>query len=172
MFEELEARRQEGQIPALAGSFEMLACIVEPDRAVRLSAAAARIRDEIGTRFRSGVVTQRLDAVLEAARGELGDRFDSVWAEGAMLSWEEAAEYALRMRGERRRPSHGWSSLTPTERAVVDRVAEGLTNAQIAARMLVELSTVKTHVHHVFTKLGVSTRAELAATAVARRDIP
>ena len=118
------------------------------------------------------MVAQRLDAVLEAARVELGDRFDSLWAEGVTLGWEEAVDYALRMRGERRRPSHGWSSLTPTERAVVDHVAEGLTNAQIAARMLVELSTVKTHVHHVFTKLGVSTRAELAATAVARRDIP
>ena len=81
---------------------------------------------------------------------------------------QEACAYALRMRGERKRPSHGWSSLTPTEVEVVDLVAAGLTNPQIAERLLVETSTVKTHLHHIFTKLGITTRAQLAAEAVRR----
>jgi len=48
-------------------------------------------------------------------------------------------------------------------------VAEGLSNPRIAQRLLVEVSTVKTHLHHVFRKLGVTTRAQLAAAATERR---
>lgn len=57
----------------------------------------------------------------------------------------------------------------PTEAAVVDLVAEGLSNPRIAERLVIEVSTVKTHLHHVFRKLGVTTRAQLAAAATARR---
>ena len=64
--------------------------------------------------------------------------------------------------------SHGWASLTPTELQVVDLVAEGLTNPQIAERLFMGRATVKTHLEHVFTKLGVHTRAELAAQAARR----
>ena len=52
--------------------------------------------------------------------------FDSAWAEGAALSTEEAIAYAQRGRGERKRPTSGWASLTPTERDVVRLVSEGL----------------------------------------------
>ena len=47
-------------------------------------------------------------------------------------------------------------------------VAEGLTNPQIAERLFVAPGTVKVHVSHVFTKLGLSTRSELAAAAARR----
>ncbi|HAN35226.1 MAG TPA: helix-turn-helix transcriptional regulator [Acidimicrobiaceae bacterium] len=81
---------------------------------------------------------------------------------------EEAIEYASRARGERKRPSSGWASLTPTELRVVELVAEGLTNPQIAAKMFVARGTVKVHLGHIFTKLGVTSRSELAAQAVRR----
>ena len=48
-------------------------------------------------------------------------------------------------------------------------VGDGLTNPEIAERLFMSRSTVKTHLNHVFTKLGVSTRSELAA-AYARRE--
>jgi DNA-binding NarL/FixJ family response regulator len=51
------------------------------------------------------------------------------------------------------------------EERVVSLVAEGLTNPQIAERMFIARGTVKVHPSHVFTKLGVSTRSELAAQA-------
>ena len=66
------------------------------------------------------------------------------------------------------RPRSGWDSLTETERRVVDLVAQGLTNPQIAGRMFVSAQTVKTHMKNVFRKLGVSTRSELAAQSVRR----
>jgi DNA-binding CsgD family transcriptional regulator len=49
-------------------------------------------------------------------------------------------------------------------------VAEGLRNADVAARLFVSPATVKTHLAHVFAKLGVSTRAELAGLAARRAD--
>ncbi|HKA83397.1 MAG TPA: helix-turn-helix transcriptional regulator, partial [Acidimicrobiales bacterium] len=63
----------------------------------------------------------------------------------------------------------GWNSLTPTELQIVGLVAQGLTNPQIGDRLFISKRTVQTHLSHVFTKLGVSTRAELAATATRRR---
>ena len=51
--------------------------------------------------------------------------FDAAWAEGAALSTEEAIAYARRGRGQRKRPSSGSGSLTPTERDVVQLVSEG-----------------------------------------------
>ncbi|MGI8999815.1 MAG: response regulator transcription factor [Candidatus Limnocylindria bacterium] len=48
-------------------------------------------------------------------------------------------------------------------------MAEGLTNAQVAERMFIAVGTTKTHVAHVFAKLGVTTRAELAVLATKRK---
>ena len=72
------------------------------------------------------------------------------------------------MRGERLRPLAGWESLTPTELRVVEQVADGLTNPQIAEALLMSRSTVKTHLVHVYAKLGFSNRAELARPPVRR----
>jgi DNA-binding CsgD family transcriptional regulator/tetratricopeptide (TPR) repeat protein len=66
-------------------------------------------------------------------------------------------------RGARQRPQHGWESLTPTEGTVADLVGEGLSNPQIAERLFVSRRTVQTHVAHIFTKLDIGSRAQLAA---------
>ena len=94
-----------------------------------------------------------------------GQRFDRAAAEGAKLTLDEAVGYARRTRGRRGRPSAGWASLTPTERKVVSLVADGLTNPQIGARLFMSRGTVKTHLSHIFAKLGTTNRTELAAAA-------
>jgi DNA-binding CsgD family transcriptional regulator len=91
--------------------------------------------------------------------------FDSAWAEGAALSTEEAIAYAQRGRGQRKRPSSGWGSLTPTERDVVSLVSEGLANNDIATRLFISPRTVQTHLTHVYTKLGLTSRVQLAQEA-------
>jgi DNA-binding CsgD family transcriptional regulator len=91
--------------------------------------------------------------------------FDAAWAEGAALSAEEAIAYAQRGRGQRKRPVSGWGSLTPTERDVVRLVSEGLGNKDIAARLFVSPRTVQTHLTHVYTKLGLSSRIQLIQEA-------
>jgi predicted ATPase/DNA-binding CsgD family transcriptional regulator len=96
-------------------------------------------------------------------------RDDPAYAEGAAMSLEEAAAYARRGRGERKRPSFGWSSLTPTELQVVELVSDGLSNPEIAEKLFVSLATVKSHLSHVFSKLGLKSRLQLAQEHARRR---
>ena len=65
-------------------------------------------------------------------------------------------------------PPTGWDSLTPTELQVVEQVAAGRSNPEIAEALLMGRTTVKTHLGHIFTKLGMTNRAELAAEAARR----
>jgi len=81
---------------------------------------------------------------------------------------DSAIAYAARGRGERRRPTTGWASLTPSELEVDRLVGQHLSNPQIAAHLLVSRATVKTHLVHAFTKLGVNSRSQLAAEAIRR----
>jgi DNA-binding CsgD family transcriptional regulator len=89
--------------------------------------------------------------------------------DGKSLSLEAATAYARRARGERSRPSTGWISLTPTELEVTRAVANGLTNKQAAERLFMSVPTVKTHLRHVFAKLGIDNRSQLV-TVVTEHD--
>jgi len=136
--------------------------------ALRCFAAAATERSRLGL---LALPPDAEEVTLRCAeiRAEIGeDATDEYWAEGALLGLEEAVEYVSRARGERKRPNSGWASLTPTELRVVDLVAEGMTNPQIAEKMFIARGTVKVHISHVFTKLGVAGRAELAAMSAGR----
>jgi DNA-binding CsgD family transcriptional regulator/tetratricopeptide (TPR) repeat protein len=75
-------------------------------------------------------------------------------------------------RGTRQRPQRGWESLTPTEGTVADLVAQGLSNPQIADRLFVSRRTVQTHVGHIFTKLDIASRAQLAALVAVQGGEP
>jgi DNA-binding CsgD family transcriptional regulator len=133
----------------------------------RLLGAANQIRQRLGS-VRFKVYDSDHQKTITALRKALGERdFDSAWAEGATLSLDEAIAYARRGRGERKRPTSGWASLTPTERDVVRLVAEGLANNAIAARLFVSRRTVQTHLTHVYAKLGISSRVQLAHEGVA-----
>jgi predicted ATPase/DNA-binding CsgD family transcriptional regulator len=129
----------------------------------RLLAAATAMHERMGQQcWIAGEVEQ--DHARAVA--ELGDDFPRIAAEGQQLDAPAAVAYGRRARGERRRPSFGWDSLTPTELEVVRLAAAGLTNPAIGERLFISRGTVKTHLLHVFAKLGVHTRAELAAAAI------
>ena len=92
----------------------------------------------------------------------------TLYAETA-ATWDAARVRArLRALGVRRRlvaaqrPQTGWNALTDSEAAVARLVAQGLTDREVAAHLFVSPHTVSGHLRHVFTKLGITSRVELA----------
>jgi DNA-binding CsgD family transcriptional regulator len=69
------------------------------------------------------------------------------------------------------RPAFGWDSLTDTEGRIVALVAQGLSNRQVASQVFLSMHTVAYHLRHVFWKLDVSSRAQLARLAAERRTL-
>jgi predicted ATPase/DNA-binding CsgD family transcriptional regulator len=140
-----------------------LAARAEPTpEAARLLAAADRARAAMGYP-RDPAREPASAAAVAGLRAALGDgAFDQAWAEGARLTLDEAVAYARRARGARGRPSSGWDSLTPTELEVVRLVVDGLSNPDIGRRLFMSRGTVKAHLSHVYAKLGVANRTELA----------
>jgi predicted ATPase/DNA-binding CsgD family transcriptional regulator len=149
----------------------VLACTRERyGDAARLLAAADAARPPL-LYLTPGFAADRRAATRAAshARHTLGeDAFAQAWQQGQRLTLDDAAAYIARKGGGRKRPATGWGSLTPTELEVVRLVAEGLRNDAIARRLFIAPGTVKVHLSHIFTKLGITTRAELAAQAASR----
>ena len=67
-----------------------------------------------------------------------------------------------------RRAVSGWDSLTDTELKVAAFVEEGLSNPEIAARLMLSRRTVATHVSHILKKLNVTTRTDIARESALR----
>jgi DNA-binding CsgD family transcriptional regulator len=72
-------------------------------------------------------------------------------------------------RSQHRKAQSGWESLTPTEIKVASFVEEGLSNPEIASKLLLSRRTVGTHVSHILKKLNVATRTDIARESALRR---
>lgn len=75
----------------------------------------------------------------------------------------EAAQALVNAANQPPAPGH---DLTERERVVLALMVEGLNNTQIAGRLVVSPSTIKTHVSHILSKLGVASRSEAVALAL------
>ncbi len=138
--------------------------------AARLLGAADAARGRLGY-LAPGFTADRGAAgrAVGEVRGALGEEgFAAAREQGRGLTLDEAVAYAGRRGGGRKRPAAGWASLTPAELEVVGLASRGLRNEAIARQLLITPGTVKVHLSHIFTKLGVTTRAELAAQAAAQ----
>ena len=98
----------------------------------------------------------------------------AAFAKGSAMSLTEAIAFAL---GQASTPASGSpvipagtsiGQLTRREQEVAALVARGLSNSQIAAELVISARTVETHVQHIMDKLGVSTRAQIAAWSTPR----
>jgi predicted ATPase/class 3 adenylate cyclase len=108
-------------LKAYLGIADILECLARLAAEVESNAEAARLLGAAdAVRHRTGEVRFKVyDADFESTvatlRNAMGqDNFEAAWAEGAALSTEETIAYAQRGRGERKRPSSGWASLTPS----------------------------------------------------------
>ena len=124
---------------------------------------------------------------LEAAAGEFVDADDRSQAREAFTQAVEVyaalgaaadisrVQATFRARGIRRGPHakhrrarSGWDSLTATEIKIAAFVEEGLSNPEIAARLLLSRRTVATHVSHILKKLDVHSRIDIARESALR----
>jgi predicted ATPase/DNA-binding CsgD family transcriptional regulator/transcriptional regulator with XRE-family HTH domain len=119
------------------------------------------------------VVRSDYDCFMAAARAHLDDvTFDRAWAAGQALPLEQAlaealalgaaAESAMTLSTQSLYPA----GLTTREVEVLCLVAQGLTNAQVAAQLVISPRTVNTHLSGIYRKLGTSSRAVATRFAV------
>jgi predicted ATPase/DNA-binding CsgD family transcriptional regulator len=185
----LPLRLRFGDLLGLAPCLEGLAWLAAGEgdlvRTARLQGAADRMWRVVASVPRFGMA--RLNAEHDSARGRarqvLGDEgYDREHAAGAQLSTADAIQYALSA-GQpdsaepglagvipaEREPGDAvpgpWELLTARERQVAGLIAEGLTNREIAARLVVSKRTVDAHVEHILSKLGFSSRVQVATCA-------
>lgn len=105
------------------------------------------------------------DQTSDSARTLLGDAdYIKAFTYGAGLQVGDAVAFAL---GETLAAaptkSSSWSVLTPRERQVADLVATGLTNAEIADKLVISQRTAEGHVENILSKLGFTSRTQIAA---------
>ncbi|MBV9168683.1 MAG: tetratricopeptide repeat protein [Chloroflexi bacterium] len=178
--ESLTLRQQIGNRDGIATCLRDLALLAarqaEPERACRLGGAAVGLREAIGLPLwrRHDLRPERLrrgrGADLDLARAE------AAWLAGRAAPLDRIIEQALnvsepvRMASPRPQAAAGVvpGGLTARQAEVLHLVAQGKTDRQIAAELVLSEKTVGRHLDNIFARLGVSSRA--AATAVATRQ--
>ena len=189
----VDLTRRWGLRSALADALDQQGYLAGPEQAAELHHEALTLRVDHGLRL--GVLDsldalttlfvrtgRRADAArvlvsASTARADLGfprrpeeqRELDALGlaTDEAPMSLDDVVAFVRRTRGARGRPSSGWGSLTPTELEVVKLAAEGCTNPEIGTRLFMSRGTVKTHLAHVYAKLGIANRTELATAAAA-----
>ncbi|NDV08803.1 protein kinase [Rhodococcus sp. IEGM 248] len=152
-------------------AFAWLAGTSDPERASTLMGAAEALGRAAGSP--SVLVPDLLvyhEECERSARRMLTEHvFEEALHHGRAMDLDSAVSYAL---GERpRKPtSPGPTRLTKREQQVAELVAEGLTNKAIAARLVISQRTAQGHVEHILTKLGFTSRAQVAAWVVEERQ--
>ena len=136
-------------------------------QAVRLAAAAQSVFEAIGAQP-TAAAAGRSGRLLEAARTALGPQVVAdLLAEGRAMSPQQAAQLAVAPPEEPAaaagKAHHLGVPLTAREIEVVMLVARGLSNRAIGERLFITQATAARHVANIFTKVGVTSRARLAA---------
>jgi two-component system nitrate/nitrite response regulator NarL len=107
--------------------------------------------------LKSAAVEEYIGTIEAVARGEkvlppvLTTSLFTQIVESAIESGDDAADQSIR--------------LTPREKEVVDLVADGMSNKEIASRLHIATHTVKSHIHNILEKLALSTRLQIATFA-------
>jgi predicted ATPase/DNA-binding CsgD family transcriptional regulator len=187
--ESLQLSLATGQRLAVARGLEAFAMLAvalgDPARALRLEGAGLALREAIG-HVPSAPARASLDDLLGSARRRLGPpAAEALLAEGAAMSADEAVRLATGSESDEfpgdalpavppqaapRLSSGAPSTLTAREREIAALIARGLSNRGIADELVISPATAARHVANIFTKLGFSSRAQVAVWAAQRES--
>ena len=136
----------------------------DPERAARLFGAADAVWAAIGAPLPAWCHDRHARALADT-RSRLGeDRFEAACDEGRLLPIGETIELVQPARG--RAGADAPEGLTTREVEVLALVAEGLTDAEVAERLVVSIRTVHAHLRSIYRKLDVRTRSAATRYAV------
>ncbi|MGY5310527.1 protein kinase domain-containing protein [Nocardia gipuzkoensis] len=159
---------------------EVLAWIAAEQGDARRAAVLLGIAEQLGRSLGgSGIVFSALSKYHEKCEHRavelIGTRaYEAERRNGSAMSFDAAIDFVLGKQPRAVAPTdHRYATLTKRERQVADLVAEGLTNRAIAARLKIAQRTAQGHVEHILTKLGFTSRAQIAAWATEqeRREV-
>jgi predicted ATPase/DNA-binding CsgD family transcriptional regulator len=169
--ESLRLKREMDDRSGIALCLEALGWITatdhQPERAAALLGAARSIWDALLTTTYDPWKGYH-DACVAQARSELGpEAFSTAFRKGRSMNITHGLSYALEepepARSERSAARREPDDLTEREHEVAALVAQGLSNNEIAARLVVSPRTAESHVRHILNKLGFDSRAQIAA---------
>jgi non-specific serine/threonine protein kinase len=159
---------------AIAVCLEVLAWIAAAqsahERAARLLGAAAAARDGVGASLRPHLMPlhDHCETQITLALGVRG--FAGSTRQGRQYTLAEASSYALAEPIETpRMPPLPEVTLTRREGEVADLVAQGMSNREIAAKLVVSPRTAEAHIEHILIKLDFTSRAQIAAWVAEHR---
>jgi DNA-binding CsgD family transcriptional regulator len=163
--------RERPAIPLFTGVAGYVRGILERDAQALLAAAdvlhsSSRPLLYAAAAEDAGTELARTDRGGEAL-DQLNAAFDTYMGHEALADARRVGRALRRLGVERRivtqpRAKTGWDSLTDSELTVINLIAQGVTNRDVAAQLHLSLHTVKNHVHNAFAKLSINSRAQLA----------
>jgi DNA-binding CsgD family transcriptional regulator len=144
------------------------------ERAARLLGAADRLWRRIGAplfcmRHLVSVHDHQKDQVRRALGGKA---YDTEFERGDQMGIDDAISYALEERSRTRKAAathRPKEALTRREREVASLIADGMSNKEIAAKLVISRRTAEAHVEHILNKLGYTSRAQIAAWVAEQR---
>ena len=161
-------------LPGLAGLATLEG---DPLRGLRLAGAASALEEDAGI-WAFPPIRDRHDRWLAAARDAVDPQAgEAAWEAGRTLRLDEVVADALQQPSNSREAVTGarnelHDSLTAREREVLELIAGGRSNREIADALFITEHTVKYHVASLFNRLGVTTRAEAVARAASVGLLP
>lgn len=165
---------------ALLGFVDLAIAEKQWRRAVQMYAVVdrfypGRVEESVWPSARAGYARYIATAPRQLDKASFG----TAWDRGRAMTLEQAVEYALAEPGPPeqanvlpRAATEEPGGLTPREREVAVLIAQGKSNPQIAETLVVSERTVTTHVTHILSKLGFTSRTQVAAWATAKRLTP
>jgi non-specific serine/threonine protein kinase len=162
--------RQLLMIDCLEGLSLAAEALKDDRQAVRLAAAADRMAREMSYRVDPWWTAQYEQSHMRV-RARLGrGASEQAWNDGLSMSWDQAVEYALGEENSAAKAPSG--ALSRREFEIARLVAQGMTNRQIADKLVIAERTAEGHVEHIRNKLGFHSRAEIAVWLTQQAQVP